>query len=161
MVKTRLRCTYKVDPQTGALLDNKGHRVRWVACGYSQLFGKDYFQTYTATTKSAGIRVYCSMVAALDLDTEHIDLCKFFPSHALQEEVYCEQMPGFVSEGLRADGKSKLVCRLKMALEGLKQSGNTACDGYRLFALALASRGSVLRVSLGCIVHLTSVAHLS
>ena len=126
VVKTRLRCTYKVDPQTGALLDNKGHRVRWVACGYSQLFGKDYFQTYTATTKSAGIRVYCSMVAALDLDTEHIDVCKFFPSHALQEEVYCEQMPGFVSGGLRADGKSKLVCKLKMALEGLKQSGNTA-----------------------------------
>ena len=35
------------------------------------------------------------------------------------------------------------------------------CDGYRLFALALASRGSMLRVSLGCIVLLTSVAHLS
>ena len=126
VVKTRLRCTYKIDPETGALLDNKGHRVRWVACGYSQVFKKDYFETYTATTKAAGIRTFASIVAAHDLDTQHIDVNKFFPSHKLKETVYCEQMPGFVEGGTLPDGKSKLVCKLNMALEGLKQSGNTA-----------------------------------
>ena len=126
VVKTRLRCSYKINPETGALLDSKGHRVRWVACGYSQVFKKDYFETYTATTKAAGIRTFASIVAAHNLDTQHVDVDKFFPSHKLKETVYCEQMPGFVEGGTLPNGKNKLVCKLNMALEGLKQSGNTA-----------------------------------
>ena len=126
VVKTRLRCSYKINSETGALLDNKGHRVRWVACGYSQVFKKDYFETYTATTKAAGIRTFASIVAAHNLDTQHVDVDKFFPSHKLKETVYCEQMPGFVEGGTLPNGKNKLVCKLNMALEGLKQSGNTA-----------------------------------
>ena len=35
-------------------------------------------------------------------------------------------MPGFVEGGTLPNGKNKLVCKLNMALEGLKQSGNTA-----------------------------------
>ena len=79
-----------------------------------------------ATTKAAGIRTFTSIVAAHDLDTQHVDIDKFFPSHKLKETVYCEQMPGFVEGGTLPNGKSKLVCKLNMALEGLKQSGNTA-----------------------------------
>ena len=85
-----------------------------------------YFETYTATTKAAGIRTFASIVATHDLDTQHVDVDKFFPSHKLKETVYCEQMPGFVEGGTLPNGKNKLVCKLNMALEGLKQSGNTA-----------------------------------
>ena len=59
VVKTRVRCTYKYDPATGALVDQGGHRVRWVGCGYSQIFGVNYWQTYTATAKAAAITSCC------------------------------------------------------------------------------------------------------
>ena len=40
--------------------------------------------------------------------------------------IYCEQMDGFEEGGHLPDGRTKLVCRLKKGLEGLKQSGNNA-----------------------------------
>jgi hypothetical protein len=119
-------CSYKFDPVTGALRDNNGHYVRWIAKGYSEIFGRDYFETYTATTKACGLRVFGAIVAAYDLDTCHIDDVKFFTQTPLAEPIFCEQMDGFVEGGYHPDGRSKLVCRLNKGLEGLKQSGNNA-----------------------------------
>ena len=126
VVKSKIVCTYKYDPLTGALRDEGGHYVRWVACGYSEKFGRDYWETYTATTKACGLRVFAALVAAFDLDTSHIDDVKFFTQTPLKERIYCEQMGGFVQGGFQADGRPKKVCLLKKGLEGLKQSGNNA-----------------------------------
>ena len=126
VVKSRIVCSYKYDPITGALRDENGHYVRWVACGYSEIFGRDYWETYTATTKSCGLRVFAALVASYDLDTCHIDDVKFFTQTPLKQKIYCEQMDGFEEGGLLPDGRRKLVCLLKKGLEGLKQSGNNA-----------------------------------
>jgi hypothetical protein len=67
---------------TGALRDDGGYYVRWVACGYSEIHGKDYWNTYTATTKAPGLRVFAAFVAAYDLDTCLIDDIKFFTQTA-------------------------------------------------------------------------------
>ena len=126
VVKSKIVCTYKYDQLTGALRDEGGHYVRWVACGYSEKFGRDYWETYTATTKACGLRIFAALVAAFDLDTSHIDDVKFFTQTPLKERIYCEQMDGFVQGGYQADGRPKKVCLLKKGLEGLKQSGNNA-----------------------------------
>ena len=126
VVKTRVVCTYKMDPSTGTLPDEGGHRVRWVGCGYSQIFGRNYWQTYTATTKAAGVRIISGLIARFDLDTCLIDAEKFFTQTKLQEEVFAEQMEEFVEGGRLPDGRPSKVCRLKKGLEGLKQSGNNA-----------------------------------
>ena len=73
--------------------------VRWIAKGYSEIFGRDYFETYTATTKACGLRVFGAIVAAYDLDTCHIDDVKFFTQTPLAEPIFCEQMDGFVEGG--------------------------------------------------------------
>ena len=126
VIKSGIVCSYKWDPITGALRDQNGHYVRWVAKGYSEIFGRDYYETYTATTKACGLRVFGAIVAAHDLDTCHIDDVKFFTQTPLLEPLLCEQMDGFVEGGLLPDGRSKLVCKLMKGLEGLKQSGNNA-----------------------------------
>ena len=120
------RCGYKFDPITGALKDKGGFYVRWVACGYSEIHGKDYWNTYTATTKAPGLRVFAAFVAVYDLDTCLIDDIKFYTQTPLKDVIHCEQMDGFEEGGRLPDGRTKLVCRLKKGLEGLKQSGNNA-----------------------------------
>ena len=126
VVKTRSLYTYKFDDITGALKDKGGFRVRWVGCGYSEIHGKDFWNTYTATTKAPGLRVFAAIVATYNLDTCLIDDIKFFTQTPLDDEIYCEQMDGFEEGGYLPDGRTKLVCRLKKGLEGLKQSGNNA-----------------------------------
>ena len=78
------------------------------------------------------------MVAAYDLDTTLIDDVKFFTQTPLRDRIHCEQMDalrdrihseqmdGFEERGYLPDDRTKLVCRLKRGLEGLKQSGNNA-----------------------------------
>jgi hypothetical protein len=126
VVKSRVVCGYKYDSITGALKDEGGFYVRWVACGYSEVHGKDYWNTYTATTKAPGLRVFAAFVAAYNLDTCLIDDIKFFTQTPLKDVIHCEQMDGFEEGGHLPDGRTKLVCRLKKGLEGLKQSGNNA-----------------------------------
>ena len=124
IVKSRYRFVYKWDHDTGCLDDEKGYYCRWVACGYSQRFGVDYWQTYTATTKAAGIRMFAAEISRLDLDTEHIDVEKAFTSTNLTETVYCEQPEEMVEGGYLPDGRPRKVALLAKGLEGLKQSGN-------------------------------------
>ena len=51
------------------MLDEGGIKVRWVGCGYSQIWGKDYWGTYAACPKATGIRLFAAITALHDLDT--------------------------------------------------------------------------------------------
>ena len=126
VTKCKVVFSYKIDPKTGTLPDDGGHRCRDVACGYSQMFGENYWQTYTATTKASGLRWFAAQTALLDLESVHIDAEKFFTQSKLTETVYGEQMDGFVEGGYLPNGKPRLVRRFLKSIEGLKQSGHTA-----------------------------------
>eukprot|EP00975_Prorocentrum_lima_P060968 12784822-Prorocentrum_lima.AAC.1 len=52
--KTNLRMTNKLNAD-GTL---EARKVRWYLCGYSQLPGIHFDKTYTATAKSASIRIF-------------------------------------------------------------------------------------------------------
>ena len=41
--------------------------IRWVGCGYSQVEGVNYNETFTATSKATSIRVFIAMVMHLRL----------------------------------------------------------------------------------------------
>ena len=62
------------------------------------------------------IRIILGLVAALDLECEHLDVKTTFLHGELEEEIYMEQ-----SEGFKEKGKENLVCKLKKSLYGLKQ----------------------------------------
>ena len=68
--------------------------------------------------KIAYVRLFLSMVVVRRWPLYHLDIKNAFLHADLEEEVYMEQPLGFVAQG----ESSSLVCRLRRALYGLKQS---------------------------------------
>ena len=106
VVGTRFRFTYKWDPLTGTLPEEGGHRARWIALGFTQQFSKNYWQTYMATTKAPGIRIFACKIAQLQLETEHVDIVKAFTRNKINDLIYVEQPEKFSEGGKLANGKN-------------------------------------------------------
>ena len=69
---------------------------------------------------SSGTNLYSQLAATAPrhrLDTEHLDIVKFFPHNKLTEEVYGEQMEKFVVGGRLADGRTKYVYKFEKAID--------------------------------------------
>ena len=92
-------------------------KARLVAKGYAQTYGVDYSDTFSPVAKMAYVRLFISLAAIHNWDLHQLDIKNAFLHGDLQEEVYMEQLPGFVTQG--EIGK---VCRIRKLLYGLKQS---------------------------------------
>ena len=88
-----------------------------VAKGYTQIYGSNYYDTFSPVAKMTSIRLLLSMTAMSSWPLYRLDIKNAFLHGDLTEEVYMEQSPGFV-----AQGESGLVCKLRRFLYGLKQS---------------------------------------
>lgn len=91
----------------------KRWKARFVGCGYSQVEGQDFDKTYAATLPGCCLRMWCSIVADEDLETDKIDGVKAFTQSDIDRELYCEMPLGFAIEGY--------VLQLLKALEGIRQ----------------------------------------
>lgn len=91
-------------------------KARLVACGYSQIAGLDYGSTSAPTLPGTCYRLFTSICAAEDLDTDHIDAVKAFTQSLLDAELYCAMPEGFEIPGY--------VLKLRKALEGIKQGSH-------------------------------------
>ena len=92
-------------------------KSRVVACGYCQIKGIDYSETYAPVVKLTSIRVVLSVTVSLELHLHQMDVVTAFLNGELKEEIFMEQPPGFA----RGD-PAKVVCRLLKAIYGLKQA---------------------------------------
>ena len=103
--------TLKVGPD-GQIDRLKAHLV---AKGYTQQYGSDYYDTFSLVAKIASVRLLFSMAALCSWPLFQLDIKNVFLHGDLAEEVYMEQLPGFV-----AQVESNLVCKSRRSLYGLK-----------------------------------------
>jgi hypothetical protein len=90
-------------------------KARWVAKGFTQIYGQDYLETFAAVAKLKSVRSFLAIASALNLLVYQHDVPQAFLGTKLKEEIWTDQILGF------EDGTNR-KCRLFKTLYGLKQS---------------------------------------
>ena len=148
-VKTKLVPSHKYN-KDGTI---KEYTMRWVACGYSQVPGRDFRltssgtnATFSATPKATSTRLFMCLIWRLGLMPKKADVPKAFTRAKIDVEMYVSQpeekmLPGLMCS--KRDDKGRYyVGRLHRALEGLRQSGNLF-EGLNVSVLTSKEIGGV------------------
>src|SRR5260370_7152308 len=99
------------------------YKAHLVARGFTQIYGVDYFDTYSPVAKLSSIRLILAIAARYDWDIDSFDFGGAYIRGELDNkgEIYMQSPPGYSSD---ADS----VKRLKKSLYGLKQAGRKWYD---------------------------------
>ena len=110
------------------------YKARLVARGFTQIYGVDYFDTYSPVAKMASFRAILAIAARQDWEVESFDFNGAYLNGTLgeKEEIYMQEPPGYETQGERS------VKRLLKSLYGLKQAGR---KWYEALTGALADLG--------------------
>ena len=87
-----------------------------MAKGLSHKEGIDYNETFSPVSKKDSLRIVMALVAHYDLELHQMDVKIIFLNRDLDEEIYMEQLEGFIEKG-----KENWACKLKKSIYGLKQ----------------------------------------
>ena len=71
------------------------YKVRFIAKGYSQIYGKDYKEIFTLTTIMASIRLLLQIAVYHDLLIHHMAVKSAYLNAPLDYEIYVEPPEGF------------------------------------------------------------------
>lgn len=93
------------------------HKVRLVACGYSQVEGTDYTETFSPVVKLKSIRTLLAIAVERNWKIHQVDITAAYLNGTLKETIYMEQPQTFV------DYEKDKAYLLKKSLYGLRQSG--------------------------------------
>ncbi|KAL0446503.1 UNVERIFIED_CONTAM: Retrovirus-related Pol polyprotein from transposon RE2 [Sesamum latifolium] len=102
------------------------YKARLVAKGFTQTYGVDYFETFFPVACLNSIRILFSLAVNLSWPMYQMDIKNAFLYGDLNETVYMDQPPGYVAQGR----KQRMVCKLKKAIYGLKQSPRAWLDKF-------------------------------
>ena len=103
------KCVYKV--KLGPSGQVNKYKARYVAKGFKQLEGLDYFETFAPTCKPEKFRILLQLSAKQGNVMHQIDVKTAFLHSPIEGEVYLEQPQDFVkqgSDGEKADRGSHL-----------------------------------------------------
>jgi len=98
------------------------HKVCLVAWGFIQVYGLDYFNTYSPVARLTSIHLILAIAVWYDWEIESFDFVGAYLNGELEdnEEIYMQSPPGY-------DSDPRTVKRLQKSLYGLKQAG---CKWY-------------------------------
>jgi hypothetical protein len=91
-------------------------KARFVAKGFLQVHGRDFFETHSPVAKMKSIKLVLSLVAHYDLELYQIDFDTAFLNADVEEDIYMEQPEGFHKDS------ADVVCKLIKSIYGLKQA---------------------------------------
>lgn len=106
-------------------------KARVVAVGSSQVYGLDYYETFSPVIKLASLRTLLALGNEERMQMRQLDVKTAYLHGELEEEVYMEPPPG-------CPNVASNVCRLNKAIYGLKQAGRT---WYRTLDRILKGQG--------------------
>ena len=92
------------------------YKARWVAQGFRQVEGIDFFESYSGVVKSMRWKGILALCTRYDYEVHHVDIISAYLEAELKEEVWMQQPHGFESDD------STKACLLRKAIYGLKQS---------------------------------------
>jgi hypothetical protein len=121
------------------------YKARLVIKGYSQKEGEDFFDTYSLMARLTTICVLLSLVASQSLLIHQMNVKTTFLNGELDEEIYMEQLAGFVE-----NGQEGMVCKLLKSLYGLHQAPK---QWHEKFDRTLTSTGFVVNEADKCVYY--------
>ncbi|CAI7874629.1 unnamed protein product, partial [Closterium sp. NIES-53] len=110
-------------------------KARYVARGFSQRQGVDYFQTFSLTLKITTLRVLLHVAAQRDYELHSLDFSTAFLPGSLHEEIWLRRPPGFT--GTFPPGTQ---WSLRRPVYGLRQA---PCEWHDTLRTTLAALGFV------------------
>ncbi|CAI5942773.1 unnamed protein product [Closterium sp. NIES-64] len=118
-------------------------KARYVARGFSQRQGVDYFQTFSPTPKMTTLRVLLHIAAQRDYELHSLDFSTAFLQGSLHEEIWLRRPPGFT--GTFPPGTQ---WSLRRPVYGLRQAPHEWHDTLRTTLAALGFAPSTADPSL-------------
>ncbi|CAI5954084.1 unnamed protein product [Closterium sp. NIES-65] len=118
-------------------------KARYVARGFSQRQGVDYFQTFSPTPKMTTLRVLLHIAAQRDYELHSLDFSITFLQGSLHEEIWLRRPPGFT--GTFPPGTQ---WSLRRPVYGLRQAPREWHDTLRTTLAALGFAPSTADPSL-------------
>lgn len=111
------------------------YKARYVAKGFAQVEGLDFFETYAPTCKPETFRTLLAVAAQKDLHLGQMNVKSAYLHSPIEEEIYLEQPEGVTKRG---ENGQTLVCKLNKSIYGLKQA---AKNWYESLANLLIKNG--------------------
>ena len=103
----------------------KRYKARWVAKGFQQREGVDYFETFAALVKPQINKIFFAMTAKKRLHSHQLDMITAFLNSCLGEKTYIEQPLYF------DNGNKNQVLFLLQGLYGLKEAAHIWFDTFQ------------------------------
>ncbi|CAI7844516.1 unnamed protein product, partial [Closterium sp. NIES-53] len=118
-------------------------KARYVARGFSQRQGVDFFQTFSPTPKMTTLRVLLHVAAHRDYELHSLDFSTAFLQGSLHEEIWLRRPPGFTGSFPAGTPWS-----LRRPVYGLRQAPREWYDTLRTTLAALGFAPSTVDPSL-------------
>ncbi|CAI7811577.1 unnamed protein product [Closterium sp. NIES-53] len=118
-------------------------KARYIARGFSQQQGVDFFQTFSPTPKMTTLRVLLHFAAQRDYELHSLDFSTAFLQGSLHEEIWLRHPPGFTGSFPAGTQWS-----LRRPVYGLRQAPREWHDTLRTTLIALGFAPSTADTSL-------------